>query len=565
MTPSSSIEQFKLLVRTFFDDFVSPEPEDGDDGDRTPLLPYVLGTLIGPGIFFCCYELPRYADVRLKLPLIAQQQPTIEGKFFLITFTVVAVGFFMAWRWDSLFVQEREYLILASLPVRPRVIFAAKFAALLLAVAVIVGCVNAVSFVAYPAIATVGGVSAGTSYVAHVLTVLAAAAFTFAFFMGLQLLLLTFVSYEWTRRLAPVVQLLSSGALAFMFLMAIDSSAVVAQVRRTDLPVLRWLPPYWFTGLYQQLLGRGDSFWLQMAQHAEYALALLVGVCAVMVPVAYLRHIKQVLEAKPDNTAAKSPISIIVRVVSGWITRAPEQRAGCEFVLLTLARSHRHRLVLSAVTALALAFAVQGGVVTVAGLARDNPLIVVLSAPLILAFFLFVGVLWAMTMPTGGRARWVFEIAAEGRRAMVVAGARRAFLVVGAALPIALAVALFAWRFDLRQVITFLPTTVLLVCSAAACTSRLIKAVPFARRQQRFSPPKLTLVIFAIWFAFTMYSYAMARLELAVSNSPLGMVVLSAVLLVGTVAALRWPVLYEDPIPDWWRREEGLLLVEIEP
>jgi hypothetical protein len=564
VTPTS---QFRLLVRTFFDDFVSPRLEDGEEDDRPPMMPYILGMLIGPAAFFCCYELPRYADIRLKLPLFSQQGATIEAKFFLTTFTIVAVGFFMAWRWDSLFVDERDYLILASLPVTSRTIFAAKFTALLLAVGVIVACVNIAPAIAYPAMATVGGVSAPASYLVHTLVTLSAAVFTFAFFLGLQTFLLTVFSYSVARRLAPLVQLVSSAALAFMFLISLDASAVVAQVQRSDLPLLRLLPTYWFVGLYQQLLGRSDSVWHAIAVHAEYALAAAVAICVLLLPLTYVRHMKQVLEAKPGSGGANASLTALARLVTRFITRTPEQRAGSDFVFLTLLRSHRHRLVLAAAVAIALAFSLRGGVLTIAadyGSTNDSE-VAALSAPLIISFFVMLGSLWAMTMPTGGRARWIFELAAEGRRAGVVAGARRAFVALSLGVPLLVALPLFYVRFNIAAALLHLATTMLLVALASALARRLIRSIPFVRTEQRFSPPQLSLVFFALWFAFTVYACNMARLELWIAHSRAAAAVFCAVLLAALACALLMRIVYEDPLPDWWRKEEGLMLVEVDP
>lgn len=566
MTAINASEQFKLLVRTFFDDFVTPIAEESEDDDeRVSLLPYVLGALVGPGAFFCFYELPRYADIRIQLAPMLQQGATIEAKFFLITFTMVAVGFFMAWRWDSLFVEEREYLVLGPLPIHPRVVFAAKFVALICAVAAIALCVNLVPFIAFPGLAAVGGVSAGSSYLVHVVVIGAAAVFTLAFFLSAQVLLLNVLSYRLARRVAPVVQIVTSGALAFMLLTAIDTSAVVGQVvQRSDAPVLRMLPPFWFVGLYQQLLGHGDRVWAQMAMRAQYALALLVGLSAAMLVITYARHMRQVLEAKPGGRTSKAPLAWLARHASRVVARTPEQRAGCEFVLLTLLRSHKHRLVFASFMALALAFSVHGGVIAVAGHTRlDDPAIGILAAPLVLSFFTMLGALWAMTMPTGGRARWVFEIAAEGRRADVVNGARRAFLLVTMAVPTLAAAPLFFWSFGLHTAAVYLAITALIIVFASSVAARMVKTVPFIRREQRFRPPQLSLVIFATWFAFTMYSYLMARLELWAAESSRRAAVVCVVLAAAAVLTLMRPVAYEEPVPDWWRKEEGLLLVEV--
>jgi hypothetical protein len=558
--------QFRLLVRTFFDDFVTPTDEDSENDERTSLLPYVLGALIGPGAFFCFYELPRYADIRIQLAPMSQQGATIEAKFFLVTFTIVAVGFFMAWRWDSLLVEERDYLVLGPLPIHPGIVFAAKFAALLMAVGAITLCVNAVPLIAFPALASVGGVSPFASYMVHVVVILAAAVFTLAFFLGAQVLLLNVMSYRLARRFAPIVQIASSGVLAFMLLMAVDSSSAVAQVHRPDTPLLRLLPPFWFVGLYQRLLGHGDHVWNAMAFRAQSALGILIDVSAVMIAITYARHMKQVLEAKPGGTTSRAPAAMLTRLVARQLARTPVRRAGCEFVLLTLLRSHRHRLVFASFMALALAFSLHGGVIAVAGLAeRDDPAIGVLSAPLVLSFFTMLGILWAMTMPTGGRARWVFDVAAEGHRAEVVAGARRAFLAISIGLPTLAAIPLFLWRFPLSVALDFLLTTTLLIWLASSIAARLVRSIPFIRREQRFRPPQLSLVIFSVWFAFTMYSYFMARLELWAAHSFEAMSILCALSSMAATLAMRRPVAYDEPIPEWWTKEEGLLLVEVNP
>lgn len=40
---------------------------------------------------------------------------------------------------------------------------------------------------------------------------------------------------------------------------------------------------------------------------------------------------------------------------------------------------------------------------------------------------------------------------------------------------------------------------------------------------------------------------------------------LCAILSMAATLAVRRPVAYEEPIPEWWTKEEGLLLVEVNP
>ena len=125
-------------------------------------------------------------------------------------------------------------------------------------------------------------------------------------------------------------------------------------------------------------------------------------------------------------------------------------------------------------------------------------------------------------------------------------------------------VPLYLWRFG-SEATPYLAMTILLICFASAGAARLVKTIPFIRTEQRFAPPQLSLVLFTVWFAFTMYAYAMARLELSLAPSPIATAVFCTLLAAGLVLALWRPVSYEDPTPDWWQREEGLLLAEVKP
>src|SRR5262245_12460003 len=52
--------------------------------------------------------------------------------YFFISYSMTVMGFVMVFKWDSLFPDRRDYLILGSLPVRYRDLFLSKSKALLL-------------------------------------------------------------------------------------------------------------------------------------------------------------------------------------------------------------------------------------------------------------------------------------------------------------------------------------------------------------------------------------------------------------------------------------------------
>src|SRR5690242_21558571 len=63
-------------------------------------------------------------------------------QLFSPSYTFAVIGFATFFEWDMLFPNRRDFLILASFPLRLRDIFTAQFAALLKFLALLIGAVN---------------------------------------------------------------------------------------------------------------------------------------------------------------------------------------------------------------------------------------------------------------------------------------------------------------------------------------------------------------------------------------------------------------------------------------
>src|SRR5262245_47538643 len=56
--------------------------------------------------------------------------------YFFVSYSMIVMGLVMIFKWDSLFLDRRDYLILGSLPIRYRDLFVSKFKALFLFLAI---------------------------------------------------------------------------------------------------------------------------------------------------------------------------------------------------------------------------------------------------------------------------------------------------------------------------------------------------------------------------------------------------------------------------------------------
>src|SRR3954453_18151043 len=119
-------QQFRVLYREFLFRMVDLEVLSAE-GDIKQLLGQFggiliyFGALIGLGAMFF--------DPRHMTPM-AEVASLWNTQHFLIATTMLVMGLFAVLSWDSTFLDRRDVLVLAPLPVAPRTIFLAKAAAL---------------------------------------------------------------------------------------------------------------------------------------------------------------------------------------------------------------------------------------------------------------------------------------------------------------------------------------------------------------------------------------------------------------------------------------------------
>jgi hypothetical protein len=345
-------------------------------------------------------------------------------------------------QWQMLLPSRADYFALASLPVRPRQIFTARFIAFCLFATIVALALNAI-----PALLIRAPFSSGVPWAL-------ACYFPFFAIVALQGLLVNTLSgrcYAWA---AATVQGVLSCAL---FLGALSSFHVSewAPDRETLLQRFAWAPPVWFAGLEQTFHGSGEPVMHAFAVRAvlAFVISLLLAVAAYFV--SYRRYRALLLEASREAASgARNQWSLL-----NLLARDPRQAAIIHFMAKTMTRSRTHRLVLLAYAGSAAGILINSVLISQAAAhwsasAADTLKFMVYYWPIVASMIVIPGVRHVFRLPAELSANWLFRITESQGRAQWMSAVERV-IVVYAILPIYLmtapaAVAVLGWSVAAR-------------------------------------------------------------------------------------------------------------------
>jgi hypothetical protein len=515
---------FLALTRHFFRQFFENEFISRGSEARLGVV-HVLAMLPLPGIFYTFYIIPTYDDIRLFFPW---QYPavTLIDQCRYVTLSMIVIGIVAILEWDALFLDRRDYAILGPLPLKGPTIFAAKVTSLLLFLSVFIVDVGGIPTVMYPLVASTGIRGAQVSFLrlsgmvlAHAVAVFGGSVFIFLFFVAVQGVLINLLRPRAFKIVSRCIQLQGIVALLlFLFLLPIISAGLPAWEPAHD-PGFFWLPPLWFVGVYQTLLGSGEAVFHSLASIAVVALALVTLACAAAYAISYKRQAQRALEATEAHTdEPRWRVRASCWVLNQFLLRKPHERATYFFVVNTLMRSTKHRLYAAAYVGVGCALAAFGILELSAHsgprdframLQRPNePL---LAIPLILSFFLLSGMRVVFTIPAELRANWVFQLAEDESWLDCCSGARKA-MVLRAVLLLLLLFPFYAFLWGWLVAFQHLVFGLLLSLILVEVLLMNFRKVPFTCSYQ---PGKAYITVLGVfyWLAFTTYAYTMATLE----------------------------------------------------
>jgi len=461
--------QVDALARAFFARFFESEITAGAD-DMKQTFFWLLAALAMPGIMIPVVMSFDWTLLAMLHGYAGVRSLAMGEKAFYLGVSMLSAGGLTTIAWTSVLPDRRDTLILGALPVAPSVVVAAKLVALGVYILIIAAATHLAGTLFWASL--LGNNAPFTfllrSFPAHLVASAAITATTALAIAAAQGVTLTVLGPRLFRRASTVLQVLVVCALAVFLAMlpVIGSSAVhtITGGPRAQ-PWLLSLPPMWFLGLYEWILGTSDPLLRLLAQRAVTAAAVCAGLVLVTYPLAYRRLMVSMVEAgrQQRGVAARAWQAILV----GTAGRHPAPRAAAEFLSATIARVERHRFILAITIGLALAWCLPGWI----GYApSDRPDASLLSLPIAVMMFLLAGVRMASVLPGDPRAAWVFEVhdlsRVHARQAL-----ERMMLLLGVVAPVLLSAPIYWYLWDARIAFTH---AVVMLALGIATTELLI-------------------------------------------------------------------------------------------
>lgn len=434
-------ESIVLLTRAFFGRLFEGELLSARGG--APPILWLAAFLFVPGFLRSIRLFSTFSILSLE-PMEVRFAALWTEKLFYVNWAMATTAFVTVLAWEALLPDRRDALILQTLPLRLRTSGAARAASLLIFFGALLITANGLGTLLLPATAIEARVP--TSGVAHMLGhfvgVTSASACVFFGILLLQMILANTVNPRWFRRTATFAQCISVVIVLLLFLVRPPVSVAAWVHGAAGSEWMSWLPPLWFLGLYETFLGSPEPMLHAAALKGALALGVTTLGAALMYAVTYARHIRRMVES-PEGGRREAPSRLwgpIVRLIGGWV-RGPVERAVFDFVLASLARGPRPRLIVSGYAGVGLAFVLAGALqVWLRGgsVMAWPPTVATLAMPLMLGSFILIGLRVSFATPTDAPANWSFRITESSERRPYAAGVRKAMLIVGGAPVIAL-------------------------------------------------------------------------------------------------------------------------------
>ena len=516
--------QFRLLVRAFLRRLFESDllPEDVDIrrsviwlgalfAAPAGILALMLLSKYGVLIFAVQYFPERYTEL---------ERSTWGDELLFIVYSMTAVGFLTVLVWESVYPDTRDALILGVLPVRARTVLSAKLAALVFFItgfSIAINIPPALGFAV--AVMGLGGFAAPSYLVAHILVAPLAGLFVFVCLIAVQTTLAALLHHRLLRAISLAVQLAFVVALIEMLIYSPvisrwlgDYASALTQTGEGS-----WLPPLWFLGLYETILFTDLASFHRLAVTGLLAFVVVLSVAVVAYAAGYRRFLRRTLETNEQRFRGPGWVAQFTHSHLSPLARSSTQLAVTGFVVRSLARTRRHRLLLAVYVGVAVAFILAGFIRPLTrGLAVTfhEPSVTLLSVPLVFSFFTLVGLRVLFAIPIEMRANWVFQMTELDTKMAYLQGARQALYVLGL-IPLALVtLPLYATLWGLAIAVGH--TTLWLLLGALLIEALLsrFRKVPFACS---YLPGKANVRLLGpLYFAVAMtYGFTTARLELA--------------------------------------------------
>jgi len=393
--------EFRVLYRVFWLRVVDLEVLS-PDSDTQRLLGHIAVMLAGISVLFTA-----------PLVLVGGGLPqsdlwTVEHLFIATTMTVV--GLLSTLSWESSCPDRRDLLVLGPLPVRVRTVFLAKLSALagvlsfsIVSLNCFIGLVWPFLF-SNPGTGLLGDVRAIGAYWA---TITVVSTFIFCCVLCLQGAAALLLPWQLFLRLSSLLQVCAFTLLLGGYFLEPSLESIPALTAPANQGLLRWLPSYWFLGLFQQFNGSMQPAFALLAARAWTGLIIAASLALVLLSSAWFWRLQRAVE-QPDILPGRSGVLALPRLSS------PVETAVVQFALRSLLRSRQHRLFYAFYLCLGLAlslFSTGTAQIRLEPVAKSGQLPApYLAASLMALCFAMLGLRLVVAIPVALRANWIFQL-----------------------------------------------------------------------------------------------------------------------------------------------------------
>lgn len=380
----------------------------------------------------------------------------------MVAMTMLVVGIFAVFSWDSTFPDRRDVMVLSPLPVRGRTLFGAKVAAVATALGLTIVVLNCLSAFAWAlALAPAGsGILGSIRFIAAFwITLPAAGAFLYCAILGVQGVVAQ-LPRGWYLRVSSFLQIAAFALFLCVIMLQPSFTTAKALGAPENQRMLAWLPTYWFLGLLSELSGAfpraAHAVMAPLASRAVAGLAIATLAAAGAFLLSWLRTLRKIAEEPDILPGSRGGV---------WLPRLGNSptTALAHFTIRTLARSRQHRMNLAFYLGLGVAFVVLGmqgseearrrtGI----DVLRQSMNVPMLMSSLAMLCAWVLGTRVAFSRPLELRANWLFRILPLRGGAACVSATRRALLALSV-LPVwAGCAAVFLWFWPWLAVVKHL-------------------------------------------------------------------------------------------------------------
>jgi len=360
---------------------------------------------------------------------------------------------------------------------------------------------------------------------AQFVAVIAAGVFVALAFASLQGILINVLTASAFRRVSPWVQMAAMAFVITLLFLTPLICAVLGPLLHPGNALVRWFPPFWFLGLYIDLLPGhpGGPLFHQMAARAVEALGCAAALFVITYLAGYRRHARHVVESVESGFGGPGRIRTrLEHAANRWLLPHPLERATFHFISNTILRNPRQRLFLATYAGVAVSMAIPSMVRIDAR--PGEPLAVFVPAgllilPLTLSFFVVTGLRAAFNFPAELRANWIFQVCDSEKSVQHIAASRKWIALLGLA-PVTLLLLPFEiyFRGPLAAAI-HLSVALLLALILLNALLVWLRKIPFTCS---YLPGKTSMAALALFYCvgFFLYSWGMAALERNMIRNP---------------------------------------------